>query len=902
MKKITLLMTGILLATISFAQRVVGYVPSYGDKSKIQYDKITDLVYGFAELKTDGSIVLPAGFASTIQTAKNNAVRVHLSIGGDGTSGTFPTVSNSSSARQKLATELNNAITTYGLDGVDIDWEFPADWQSNQVLELVKAIKQKIGPNKELSVAVPALQYNSGAYTAASDAYIDFYHLMVYDNTLENNHSTYSFSQQSVNFWSISKGFSKSKFRLGLPFYARPTGGGEGKGYAELAGPTDAATVYNADTYFGWQYNGKATLQQKCNYALNQGLNGVMIWELTQDRTDQYSLMNAVDEIMDAGTVCSEPKLGFTKSLCGVSSVALDASVNGDNFSYKWTKDGNVVAGATQQIYNATASGTYCIDYVHNPTSGSQCPTKSTCVDVIEATSVEVEELSVCEAGEVTFETITPGQYSWFTQETGGSSVHKGENYTTTISKTTTLYIEKPAVSETVAPPYAGNGANFDKGWTPTIPLDRSSSNYRALVVDFHSDFTIDYITTYVGSTGDITIRVVDKDKNVVGSVTRAAVAGKMRVPVGIDVTAGEDYRVEVSGPIWLATTVDDNSFYGTPYDGIMTIKHMAAKTGWANSTSQYLGLYDWEVSSGASCGRTAITATVKNCVGPVVSFTKPTSKVDSDGQDAIDFEVSATDADGTISSVVFVVEKNGKEYETLTGLETSSNDTYGVSWTPTESGSYSVKVIVTDNDGKEVEKENTNSIVVEFVELNPEVSFTAPTKDVETDGEDAVDFEVSATDADGTISSVVFVIEKDGKEYETITGDETDDDTYGASFTFTESGSYSVKVIVKDNDKNEVTEESPISITAKVDDVSIEELAEFGVAVYPNPFTTLLQVDLGTLVDVDIVLYNVQGQAVAIITKAQGIKQISENLIPGIYTLQLVTSEGTVSTKVVKY
>ena len=70
------------------------------------------------------------------------------------------------------------------------------------------------------------------------------------------------------------------------------------------------------------------TIKKKCQYALNQGLDGVMIWELSQDRTDEYSLLKAVDDIMDAGVVCQNPNLGFTKSLCDNPTVTLDADVS----------------------------------------------------------------------------------------------------------------------------------------------------------------------------------------------------------------------------------------------------------------------------------------------------------------------------------------------------------------------------------------------------------------------------------------------------------------------------------------------------------------------------------------------------------------------------------------------
>lgn len=807
MKKITLLLLGIALSVSNlFAKRVVAYTTYYGNTNNIQYGKITDIVYGFADVSTIGSVTIKEinKFNIVLAAAKKNGVNIHLSVGGANNSANFSTLVNSPTAIATFATNVNNMIVTYGLAGVDIDWEFPAAAQSYKVEQMLKAVKEKIG-TKELSVAVAATSYNTGAYTAGSDTYIDFYNLMVYDEGLVGkNHSSYAFAQQSISYWANTKNIKKSKMILGLPFYGRSINGWatelEAKSYSQLSNLGGGATVYNSDSYvvqgFTYYYNGKATIQKKCNLALSEGLEGVMIWEIGQDRTDQYSLLGAIDEIMKAGVSCSEPNLGFTKSLCGVSSVVLDAGVSGTNFSYKWSKD-NVVQSTTTQTYTAAVVGEYCVEYIHSPTSGNQCPTRKVCVDVTKGGTVQVENVERCDAGSVTLK--TSGQYSWFTASAGGTSIHKGGEYTTTLSKTTTYYIDKPAVSETVGRPYTdGNINDFDKGWTPTIGYDKTKDDYRALVVDFLSDFTIDYVTVYSGISQDIEIRLVDSDGKIIDSVIKKSVSvGEIRVPLGFDVTKGENYRIEVKGAIWLETTVDDNSFYDKPYDGILTIKHMAIKEGWAVSTKQYLGIYNWEVSAGASCGRTPITATIKTtCSKPVIAFTKPSANVSTDGKSAIDLEVTATDADGTISTVSFVIKKDGVDYKTLTGVKSGDN--------------------------------------------------------------------------------------------------------YTASFTATETGNYTITAVVTDNDNNEVTKTATSSISATIE-TGLEELAKYGVQVYPNPFDNALKVDLGTLTNSTISIYSIQGQEVITLVNVNGQFEIGQDLQSGIYLLQIITDNHVVSSRIVK-
>ena len=51
-----------------------------------------------------------------------------------------------------------------------------------------------------------------------------------------------------------------------------------------------------ADEAGGYYFNGVATIRHKTRYAIDQGLNGVMIWEIGQDTQDHTSLLLAIHE------------------------------------------------------------------------------------------------------------------------------------------------------------------------------------------------------------------------------------------------------------------------------------------------------------------------------------------------------------------------------------------------------------------------------------------------------------------------------------------------------------------------------------------------------------------------------------------------------------------------------
>ena len=124
----------------------------------------------------------------------------------------------------------------------DIDWEYPggngADYiqhpNSEKVSEihtyaqLLGHIKAAIG-EKELSIAVPALEKDMIAFTAEQvpkiNAVVDFVNVMTYDmmsrrDNVTNHHTSVNRSLHSIETYA-ARGMSPSKMNLGFPFYAK---------------------------------------------------------------------------------------------------------------------------------------------------------------------------------------------------------------------------------------------------------------------------------------------------------------------------------------------------------------------------------------------------------------------------------------------------------------------------------------------------------------------------------------------------------------------------------------------------------------------------------------------------------------------------------------------------------
>jgi len=514
-----------------------------------------------------------------------------------------------------------------------------------------------------------------------------------------------------------------NKLRLGVPFYGRS--GTNASTYASLITP-NPASYSQLNTISGYTLNGQPLVKQKAqDLVLALGLDGIMIWAVDQDYNvdTQYSLLTAIDEVMASGISCATPNLGFTKSLCDQPSVELDAGVPGGNgFTFKWKNGTSYITGATSQTYTATVIGDYTVEYIH---SGA-CPTKTSSVDVISAAAIEVIDAERCGAGQVEFVVVTPGSYKWYPGATGGSSVHTGQTYTTTIATNTTYYVEKPSVSETVGRAYSdGNIGNFDKGYTPANVTDPTNNSYRAINVDFLSDFNIDFITVYSSGTQDLVFNVRNSAGTIVATSTKQAVAGENRVNVDLAVTAGTDYNIELEGAIWLETTLEAPAIYGETWQGVVTFNHMSVKDGWADETGQYLGLYDWEVSAGGSCGsRTPVSATIEtNCTPPTISDIIPTNNTIVTDFSSVVISATVIDPDNVngVSTVMINVYKTGDENPVHTEAASKDGDLYSGSWIPSEYAVYTIELIATDVNG------NTTTSSVNFTvedQTEPPVGF----------------------------------------------------------------------------------------------------------------------------------------------------------------------------------
>lgn len=303
----------LLLTNLAFAQKdfkVIAYCVPRSAIDQIPFDKLTHINFSFA---------IPAKSGDTLETLKNqdylrelvqkahaNQVKVFISVGGwgigdgGGEDGRFHRMAETSQGIKSFVKSTMALVNKFDLDGVDLDWEYPdPDHRSaDDFVILSKELYQELhAQNKELTAAVVSSGKQAYGIKEEAYAYMDWLNLMVYDGDYGpqeiKHHSPYSMALKCLDFWLNERNLPAQKCVLGLPFYAKKGHGNFGFSYAKLL--EEGASPYD-DYWNGHFYNGMITIENKTKLALGRGLAGVMVWELSHDTNDEYSLFNTIQK------------------------------------------------------------------------------------------------------------------------------------------------------------------------------------------------------------------------------------------------------------------------------------------------------------------------------------------------------------------------------------------------------------------------------------------------------------------------------------------------------------------------------------------------------------------------------------------------------------------------------
>lgn len=292
--------------------KVVGYLPTYRMSvvDQIDFSKTNYVILAFANLDAGGMLEMSnqTPIRSLVSSLKSQGNKVLLSIGGGGLSSQQEATwakHMGSSYRKQTIEGILSFMAYNQLDGVDIDFE--GDLLRDHASAYTAFVKELKAYLHDKGLAITAAVYPRNWNPSIPKQLFqefDFINVMTYNATglwdISNPgpHSSVEFTMNSMDYWTNEMGIANDKVIMGMPFYGHNFDPAVAKSvtYKSIVDqdPSFAYTDQMNMTY----YNGIPTIVEKTALALEE-VNGVMFWELGQDRFDDLSLLQASREVVD---------------------------------------------------------------------------------------------------------------------------------------------------------------------------------------------------------------------------------------------------------------------------------------------------------------------------------------------------------------------------------------------------------------------------------------------------------------------------------------------------------------------------------------------------------------------------------------------------------------------------
>lgn len=332
--------------------KVIAYYTGNGETIK-QYPlgKLTHIICSFLKLQNDTLTFRNEEQQKSLQQLvelkkQYPHLKIMVSIGGWGGCSPCSELFASAEHRNNFAKSTVALFKQYNIDGLDLDWEYPAiegypghRWDKtdkNNFTELVKALRTEMGNSFLLSFAAGGFV----KYLAESIDWnnvmpsVDFVNLMTYDlvngyspvtghHTLLYDYRPEQESTRKCVEWLLNKNVAAGKLIVGAAFYARVWGNvdsannglyGSGK-FLRSIKYRDFATYFrdSADFKYYWDDKAKApyqyspskklfatfddknSIEEKAKFVRQKKLGGIMFWELSEDEP-QDGLVDAINK------------------------------------------------------------------------------------------------------------------------------------------------------------------------------------------------------------------------------------------------------------------------------------------------------------------------------------------------------------------------------------------------------------------------------------------------------------------------------------------------------------------------------------------------------------------------------------------------------------------------------
>ncbi|MDR0546587.1 MAG: glycoside hydrolase family 18 [Dysgonamonadaceae bacterium] len=313
---------------------VIAYVTYYGTAIP-DASHLTHINYAFAEPYMEQGVYKGIGLQGSesrfrqIVDLKNNYPNLKIGISftnakEDLRGGCFSQLAKNAEYRRAFANDCKAFLQKWGIDGVDLDWEFPGlSWSGDanaydravdvqNHVSLMRELRETLGSRYLLTYAGYCFDKTAvaGGYQyidiKAVAPYVDFVNIMTYDldagdeggdhQSALSDPKAYSDCSRAVQTY-LNAGMPANKLVLGIPFYGRISFSSAPMSinYKDIAGLDpksykidnwdNAASVpyvtYNGKYYCG--YDNAKSIALKGEWLLSKGMKGMMFWDYDGD-------------------------------------------------------------------------------------------------------------------------------------------------------------------------------------------------------------------------------------------------------------------------------------------------------------------------------------------------------------------------------------------------------------------------------------------------------------------------------------------------------------------------------------------------------------------------------------------------------------------------------------------
>ena len=295
----------------------------------IDYSQLTHIIFGYVEVNADGSLDIDDDIndlQTVITDIQSYGVKVIFSIGGEDSSN-LQTIAADDDLSDDFINNVVDLVNEYGLDGIDLSWQFPKDDDEGELFEdLVGELSS--GLEDEDDDLLLTIEVVSGlddeedyADVIPEDVFdgVDFVNIRAFNTNNDENEDddddlylTTDDMLDVIDYWT-DRCLIQNKLVVGIPVYGTDSSVDDTEDYADIVEEKSEKSIFacddddrasiDGDYYY---FNAIPTVYEKTEYAETYA-GGVALMSFDQDYiTDaDYSLLNAIDLAIDGDdTVC----------------------------------------------------------------------------------------------------------------------------------------------------------------------------------------------------------------------------------------------------------------------------------------------------------------------------------------------------------------------------------------------------------------------------------------------------------------------------------------------------------------------------------------------------------------------------------------------------------------------